>query len=339
MPTLLLRHARFGPPLEALELIEEADAVPRIGQVAIRVEAAPIHGGDLQNIAGVKLMLRHVRDGRDLGVVLPQVPGIEGIGRVEAVGPGVTRWRVGDRVYLPRQCGSWRTRLVADESALLACPAGDPAQLSQMVNAFTAHFALTDLAPLQRGDWFVQNAANSNVGRFIIQLARRRGLRTLNVVRRTASVAELEALGADVVLVDGPDLAARARAAVGTAPLMIALDGVAGEASGRLAECLSDGGTLANLGTTSGESCAVPTWVLLYRRIRVIGYYAGYQLDARPPAERARIMGELAQQLGDGTLRTRIAATYPLEEYRAAIAHAARSGAERDGKVSFVMQP
>jgi NADPH:quinone reductase-like Zn-dependent oxidoreductase len=338
MTTRILRHDRFGPPAEVLRLVEEPDAVPRVGEVAIRVEAAPIHTGDLQNIAGVKLMLRHVQDGNDLHVPLPQVPGIEGVGRIDAVGPGVTRWRVGDRVYLPRQCGSWRTRLLADEAAVLPCPDGDATQLSQMVNAFSAEFALTDLAPLQRGDWFLQNGANSSVGRLVIQLARRRGIRTLNVVRRAELVPELEALGADRVLVDGPDLAARVRATVGGAPLMIALDGVAGAATGRLAECLSDGGTIANMGTTSGEPCAIPTWVLLYRRIRLIGYYAGYHMNSRAPAERARIMGELAALLGSGALRSRIAATYPLEQYATALQHAARAGAERDGKVTFLMQ-
>ena len=338
MTTRILRHDRFGPPGEVVRLVEEPDAVPRVGEVAIRVEAAPIHTGDLQNIAGVKLMLRHVQDGNDLHVPLPQVPGIEGVGRIDAVGPEVTRWRVGDRVYLPRQCGSWRTRLIADETALLPCPDGDATQLSQMVNAFSAQFALTDLAPLKPGDWFVQNGANSSVGRMVIQLARRRGIRTLNVVRRPELVPELEALGADRVFVDGPDLAARVRTAVGAASLMVALDGVAGAATGRLAECLSDGGTIANMGTTSGEPCALPTWMLLYRRIRLVGFYAGFQMNARSLPERARIMGELAALLGDGSLRSRIAATYRLDEYPAALAHAARAGRERDGKVTFVMQ-
>lgn len=301
----------------------------------MNVEATPIHTGDLRNIAGEKLMLRHVKDGTNLQVVLPQVPGIEGVGRVVAVGTAVTRHAVGARVYLPRQCGSWRQRIVADEARLLPAPEGDPLQLCLMVNAFTAELALRDLGPLNSGDWFLQNAANSNVGRALIRLARARGIRTVNVVRRPELIHELVELGADVVLLDGQDLAARVQAAVSGAPLRIALDGVAGAAAGRLAECLTDGGTLANCGTMSGEPVAIPSWVLLYRRIRVVGYYAGYNMQSRSPAQQAAIIGELADRIASGTIVTPIAATYPLERWREAVAHAERSGAERAGKVLF----
>jgi NADPH:quinone reductase-like Zn-dependent oxidoreductase len=333
----LLRHGRFGPPADVLELVSEPEPQPGPAQVLVRVEAAPIHSGDLVNIAGAPLMYRRVRDSRDLRVALPLVPGIEGVGRIIARGAGVSRPDLGEYVLLPRQCGSWRTHLLADADAVVPLPEGDPAQLCLMVNAFTAEFALTDLVPLSPGDWFVQNGANSNVGRNLIRLARARGIRTINVVRRAELVPELERIGADVVVPDGPDLAARVRARVGDAPLRIALDGVAGAAAGRLAECLSDGGTLANFGTMSGEDCCVPTWMLLYKRLRVIGYYAGFSMDARTVDERARIVRGLAGLMVDGTLETPIAARYPLARYREAVEHAARSGAERDGKIVFVM--
>lgn len=331
----LLQHSRFGAPLAVLELLDVPEPVLGPHDVAVDVEATPIHTGDLKNIAGEKLMLRHVKDGTNLQVALPQVPGIEGVGRVVAVGSAVTRHAVGARVYLPRQCGSWRQQIVADESRMLPAPEGDPLQLCLMVNAFTAELALQDLAPLRRGDWFLQNAANSNVGRALIRLARARGIRTVNVVRRAELIDELLDLGADVVLLDGPDLAARVQAAVAGAPLPVALDGLAGAAAGRLAECLSDGGTLANCGTMTGEPVEIPSWILLYRRIRVAGYYAGYRMQARSAEQQAAIILELADQIADGTIITPIAATYPLERWREAVAHAERSGAERSGKVIF----
>ncbi|MFO1426502.1 MAG: zinc-dependent alcohol dehydrogenase family protein [Steroidobacteraceae bacterium] len=332
----LLQHRHFGPPDEVLELVTEPDPSPAAHEVLVGVEATPIHAGDLKNIAGEKLMIRHVHDGDDLQVRLPQVPGIEGVGRILATGGAVTRWRVGQRVLLPWQCGSWRDRLLAEAQRLLPAPEGDALQLSLMVNAFTAEFALRDLAPLARGDWFVQNGANSNVGRVLIRLARARGIRTLTVVRRAELVDELRELGADVVLLDGPDLAQRARAAVGRAPLSIALECIGGDAAGRLAECLSDGGTIANYGSMTGEAPAIPTWMLLYKRIRLIGYYAGFNIAARSAAEQSAIIGELAARIADGTLVTPIAATYPLARYRDAVRHAERSGSDRDGKIVFV---
>lgn len=336
----VLQHGRFGPPSEVLELLELAQERPGRGQVCVAIEAAPIHAGDLKNLAGEKLMFRNVEEGGDnLAVRLPQVPGIEGVGRVVAIGPDTQGIREGDRVLLPWQCGSWRTHICVDAQATMPAPEGDAAQLSLMVNAFTAEFALRDLAPLKPGDWFLQNGANSNVGRVLIALARARGIRTINIVRRPELVDELLALGADVVLLDGPDLARRVRAEVGDDHLGIALDGVAGEATGRLAECLSDGGTIANLGTMTGEDCHIPTWILLYKRVKLIGYYAGFNIRARSRNEQREIIAELADGIATGQLASRIAATYSLDQYREAVAHAARSGAEREGKVVFLMTP
>ncbi|MEZ5458923.1 MAG: zinc-dependent alcohol dehydrogenase family protein [Steroidobacteraceae bacterium] len=335
MTVRLLSHGCFGAPLDVLSLLSEPSRAPGAGAVRIAVEAAPIHAGDLTNIAGGRLMYRHVRDGRDLQVALPQVPGIEGVGRIAEIGAGVSGLAVGQRVLLPRQCGSWRSELVADAGSVIPLPEGDPAQLCLMVNAFTAELALQDLAVLRQGDWFVQNGANSNVGRNLIRLARRRGVRTINVVRQAALVPELLALGADVVVVDGAELAQRVRAAVGDAALNIALDGIGGSASGRLAECLSDGGTLAHMGAVSGEPCCVPTWMLLYKRLRVVGYYAGFSLDARPLPERERLLRQLAGLISMGELQTPIAGEYPLERWREAIEHAASTGDARAGKVVF----
>lgn len=337
MSVRLLSHDRFGAPHDVLALLAVPARPPGAGEVRISIEAAPIHAGDLTNIAGGRLMYRRVRDSRDLQVELPQVPGIEGVGRVVEIGASVNGLVVGQRVLLPRQCGSWRSELTAAARSVIPLPEGDPSQLCLMVNAFSAELALRDLAALQPGDWFVQNGANSNVGRNLIRLARRRGIRTVNVVRRAALVPALTALGGDVVIIDGPDLADRLRAQLGAVPLLIALDGVGGAAAGRLAACLSDGGTLAHMGAVSGEPCCVPTWMLLYKRLRVIGYYAGYNLDARAPAEREQLIRELGNLIASGELCMPIAGEYPLEHWREAVAHAARTGEGREGKVVFRM--
>ncbi len=335
----ILQHARFGAPEEVLELLEEPDPVPQGGEVLIAVEAAPIHAGDLKNILGEKIMFRHAKGGSHfLEVQLPQVPGIEGIGRVVRTGDRVKTLRCGDRVFLPRQCGSWRSHLCVGEDELLGAPEGDAVQLSLMVNAFTAEFALRDLAPLKAGDWFLQNGANSNVGRILISRAAALGIRTVNIVRREAVVGELKTLGADVVVLDGPELAQRVHAATGGADLTIALDAVGGAATGRLAECLADGGTVAHVGSMSDEPCHVPTWLLLYRRVRLIGYYAGYNIRKRTRSESSQILSELAHSIAVGELHTKIAATYPLERYTEAVVHAARSGNARDGKVVFKIE-
>lgn len=333
----VLQHASFGDPAEVLEILEGPVPEPGPGELVVALEAASIHAGDLKNIAGEKTMLRNVEQGGDnLGVDLPQVPGIEGVGRVIAADAAVGRYSVGDRVLLPWQSGSWRTHICLPEDGFMPAPdAGSAVQLALMVNAFTAYFALSDLADLKAGDWFVQNAANSNVGRVLIRLARERGVRTLNIVRRPEVVDELKAAGADLVLLDGPDLPERVRAAVAGARLMIGLDSISGDATARLAACLTDGGTVANMGTMSGAPCHMPMWILHYKRVALIGYYAGHNIAARSKEEQATIISWLSERIAQGDLGAKIAGEYRLDDYRDAVRHAARSGEARDGKVVF----
>ena len=331
----VLRHNRFGPPDQVLELVEEADPALAPGQVRIRIEATSIHAGDLKNIAGEMIMVRNPTGGANLAVPLPQTPGIEGVGRIIEGAGDIAGLTLGQRVFLPIQCGSWREALVAEARTLIPAPEGDPVQLSLMVNALTADLALRDLVALSPGDWVIQNGANSNVGRVLIALARLRGFRTVNVVRRLSVESELRALGADVVVLDGDGLAERVSAATGGAAIPLGLDGVAGPATGRLAECVADDGMVANYGLMSGEPCHIEPWMLMYKRLTLCGYYMGYHRRRRPHAEQAAIIAELADLIVKGVLPARIAATYPLERYREAVRHAAREGAERDGKVVF----
>jgi NADPH:quinone reductase-like Zn-dependent oxidoreductase len=97
---------------------------------------------------------------------------------------------------------------------------------------------------LKSGDWVVQNAANSGVGRWVIAVAKSRGLRTVNIVRRPELLDKLKTIGGDVVVVNSPDVAGRIKEAVGQDDLHLALDGVSGPATGVLASTFSPGGTM-----------------------------------------------------------------------------------------------
>jgi NADPH:quinone reductase-like Zn-dependent oxidoreductase len=191
-----------------------------------------------------------------------------------------------------------------------------------------------DLVPLARGEWIVQNAANSSCGRFVIRLARRAGLRTVSVVRRAAAVEELTGLGGDLVLEDGPDLHARVAAATDGAAIRLALDAVGGPATQRLAECLADGGTVATYGAMGGARCEIDFYLMFRQDIRLVGVSFVRELMRRRSREEIRaIYADLAAQLARGELVARIAATYPLDRVVEACEHAALTGEERDGKV------
>jgi NADPH:quinone reductase-like Zn-dependent oxidoreductase len=209
----------FGNPVDGLEYVDipEPDA-PGPNQVLIGVEFSPINPNDLLLAMGIYAYRP----------ALPTVIGNEGVGRVLAVGPGVENVKVGDRVAAPLSSFAWRERMVISANGLFALPPdADPQQLAMLaINPPTAALLLSEYVTLNPGEWVVQNAANSGVGRWVIAFAKTRGLKTVNIVRRPELVAELEAIGGDVVVVDSPDVSERIKAAVGQAELRLALDGV-----------------------------------------------------------------------------------------------------------------
>src|SRR5262249_34211918 len=186
---------------------------------------------------------------------LPAVAGNEGVARILAAGKTVKGLKPGDRVLVPPTHGAWSERILLPAVGLFALPAGaDPQQLAMLsINPPTAALMLSEYVDLKPGEWVIQNAGNSGVGRSVIAIAKSRGLRTVSLVRRAELVDELAATGADVVLLDGPDLAARVRAATKNASIKLALDGVAGESSASLAGCLVQGGTLVLYAVTSRQ--------------------------------------------------------------------------------------
>lgn len=320
-----VRFSRTGHPPDVVELVDMPTPPPAAGEVVIDVEAAAINPSHLLTLAG------------KYGVQpeLPAVPGAEGIGIVSATGDGVTGVALGDRVMIPPYAGTWRQQVVvpADRVQVVFPAEGDPVQMAMlMANPPTAWLLLSVVDDLAAGDWVIQNAANSAVGQYLMQLARIRGLRTVNVVRRDGLEPLVAEAGGDVCIVDGDDLAARVREATGGAPLRLAVDAVAGNATQRLADCLADGGTIANYGLLSGEPCRLSPSDIIFRDIRLRGVWLTRWLASEStPEQRRAVYGELAGYIAAGRMHARVDATYPLSQIREAVSHAMRDS--RDGKI------
>src|SRR5258708_19480235 len=107
------------------------------------------------------------------------------------------------------------------------------------INSPAAAVLLEAFVALEPGDWIVQNAANSGVGRAVIAFAKQKGVRTINIVRRSELIHELKETGADVVLLAGPNTAAEANQATGGAEVRLALDRASGDATAPLLTLLA----------------------------------------------------------------------------------------------------
>lgn len=320
-------YEQRGPnPVEFIHAVESETPQPGDGQVLIEVLAAPINPSDVLTLTGVYGSLPP----------LPAVGGNEGVGKVAAHGAGVHAPPIGQTVLLPVGGGTWSTHVLAEAKKLMPLPDdADPVQLSMMtVNPPTAKLMLSEFVDLQPGEWVIQNAANSGVGEYLVQMAKLRGLRTVNIVRRESAIDEVKAAGGDMVIVDGPGLIKRVAEATGEAKIRLGIDAIGGEATNRIAGCLATGGTLVNYGMMSGQDCVVSPRNFVFKDVTLKGFWLAWWFRNAPIDKQMAVMGEIAQLIASGKLHTRVHATYDVSQIKEAVAAAATG--ERRGKILIV---
>ena len=319
-------YERGSNPVTSIEAVDFTLDAPKSGEALVQVLAAPINPSDMLTLTGLYGILPP----------LPAVGGNEGVGKVITLGPDTQGPAIGQTVLLPVGCGTWATHIMATAKTLMPLPnEADPLQLAMMtVNPPTASLMLSEFVDLEQGEWVIQNVANSGVGTYLIQLAKARGFKTVNVVRRESAIAGVLETGGDVVLIDGPDLAKRVSDATGGAKIRLAIDAVAGKSTEHLANCLTHGGVLVNYGAMSGESCQISPTTFIFRDITLRGFWLSQWFQKASPEKRMTVFSEIATLIVTGKLKSRVQATYSIEQIKEAV-QAAATG-ERDGKILIV---
>ncbi len=289
------------------------------------MRAAPINPADLNAIEGKYPGRREV----------PAIPGFEGAGTVVSVGGNVSGVAQNDLVIPPHHIGTWREAVAVDAGELVVVPAGiDPAQASMLkINPLTAWRLLHGYVQLEKGDWVMQNAANSGAGRAVIQIARQLGYKTINLVRRAELIDDLKKLGADVVLLDDVRVRDEARKIVGGAEIRLGLNCVGGDSALRVANCLAYGATLVTFGSMSLQPLKVPIGLLIFKDLRVRGIWINRWYDEASQAERMEAFEPIFEMAKRGLLVTPVEKSYPLSQFKEAVGHAAKN--ERAGKIIF----
>src|SRR5437867_11223169 len=202
----------YGQPAQNLKALELPELkAPSAHEALVRMEYAPIAYSDLLLANGVYL----------LKPKLPSVIGGEGEGIVEAVGPGVTSVTVGDRVTIPFGTFTWSEKVLAPAQGLFVVPPSVDAKTASMlnINPTTAVLLLSEFVKLKPKDWIVLNAANSQIARCLIAIAKSRGLNIAGIVRRSELISEIKTLGVDFVGVDAPELSKQIQIATGGTPI------------------------------------------------------------------------------------------------------------------------
>jgi NADPH2:quinone reductase len=296
-----------GP--DVLTPVELPDPQAGPGELLVEVAAAGINYIDTYQREGIYPM------------PLPYVPGLEGAGRVRAVGDGVTGFAMGDRVAWSENLGSYAELVAVAADKVVAVPDAvpDDVAVGALLQGMTAHFLVTDCHPVQAGQDVLVHAAAGGVGLLLTQLVAARGGRVI----ATVSTAEKEELargaGAAEVIryTEVDDLAAAVRELTGGEGVHVAYDSVGVTTFDASLASLRRRGMLVLFGASSGPVPPVDPQRLnaagsvFLTRPKLFDYNATREeLTARAAAGYSAV--------ADGNLDVRIGHRYPLAEARAA---------------------
>ena len=215
-----------------------------------------------------------------------------------AIGRNVKHLKEGDRALIPVMHTAWAGRIRTDAPWLRPLPNGHVQQLSMLgINPATAYLLLTDIVPLKRGDWVIQNGANSAVGRAVIAIAKSLGIKTVNVVWREELVDEIKSIGGDVVLVEGPELPKLVAAATGKVKICLGIDMVADTATTNLMNSVAPTGTVVVYAVSSQKPLVGSGFQLVFNNQSIRGSWLINWFKTAKPDKLAAMYEHLASMI------------------------------------------
>ncbi|KAG0607988.1 hypothetical protein M758_8G069500 [Ceratodon purpureus] len=317
-------------PASTLKVVTKPIPKPAPGQVVVHIKLRPINPSDFNNL----LMGGLIEGGRN------GTPGSEGFGIVHEVGEGVTTLHEGQRVIPVTMFesytgnGSFQKYICINANHVLPVPddISDEIAAQFLVNPLTSYSILKDLQ-VPKGQYMIQSAAGSVLGKQVITLAKHWGIKSINVVRRSEQKAELKALGADEVICStDEDVVARVKEITGGKGAWGALDPVGGTITGMLASCVRDGGQMFIYGVLGGFTLTMGTKDL-FRGVSLQGWVLFRKGIINPEILNA-LYTEILPLVRHGIISVAEVEKHDLTDFKQALAKAAEPG--RSGKILLV---
>ncbi len=320
---------QFGIPEQVLQVREMAAPEPGPGEVRVRMLASPVNPSDLLRVRGEYGKLP----------TLPATPGFEGVGVVDQSGGGLLALlrglKPGRRVaVISAGGGAWAEFAVVPARQLVPLPADIPDEQAAafFVNPASAVAMTRHVLNVPAGEWLLQTAAGSALGRMVIRLGKHFGFRTIDVVRRREQAEELQRAGADAVICTADEsIPNRVRALTEGRGVKYAIDAVGGETGSAVIQALGAGGRLLVYGTLSRAPIAIDPRLLIMGRKSVEGFWLSEWVRQQRPLKMLRLFGTIRELMRAGVLTSEVGATFPLDDIQKAVAAAAQPG--RTGKV------
>lgn len=333
----VIRFEQFGEPADVLKLCESEAPVAKAGEVLVRMQASPVNPSDLLNIRG----------GYSTRPTLPSIPGFEGVGIVEASGGGLrgTLFKGKRVIVLNRQKGNWAEKVAV--SSQFVIPVSSKLTMEQaatfFVNPATAYVLVKQVLNIRPGEWLIQTAAASSVGKMMIRLGQLFGFPTINVVRRHDQAEQLTELGAQHVIIfnsahdDERILIEQIRKIVGKQAVRYAIDPVGGKTASALIKVLSERARMILYGSLEDAPLAFFSRELIRSGTSIEGFWLARHMENLSLPARIRLVSKLTGLIRQGVLNTEISAQYPLHQFAEAVTQAEQKG--RSGKVLLTMAP
>ncbi|KAK6501075.1 mitochondrial 2-enoyl thioester reductase [Arthrobotrys musiformis] len=304
-----LVFSNFGQPEKVLKLHSYSIPPPYDDIINVRFIASPINPADINQIEGVYPEKPEFTLGLGTGEK-SAVPGNEGLVEIVSCGSRVNpSIRPGQWAIMSGpNFGTWRTYAQAKESNLIIIPDREgisPLQAATVsVNPSTAYCMLKYFAGLGSGDYFIQNAANSGVGRSAIQIGRLWGFKSINIVRDRPDIdrlkEELRLLGGTEVITEteAKDRRYMAKITEGRS-IKLALNCVGGESATNLARILGHNGHLITYGAMSKSPFSVPASALIFKNIHCHGFWIS-AWSKRNEAAKSQMIRDILSWVRDG---------------------------------------
>ena len=285
------------------------DPQPSPHRVLVRVRAASINRGDLGRRAGTY---------GGGPTPLPFTPGWEVAGTVEALGPEVDDFSVGDRVIAQMGDGGYAELALAHVAGLYPMPGGITFEEACTIPIvfLTAWFALHNLCRLQPGETALIQAGGSGVGTAAIQLAKLAGATVITTCGSDDKCAKARDLAADhAVNYRDRDFLQEVMRITESRGADVVLESVGGDVFDKSLQAMARFGRLCTVGNSSGQPNSVDPRLLMFKNLSVAGFYLGAQIAAGGAGP---VMAEILRLFEQGKLRTVIDRTFPLAEAAAA---------------------
>lgn len=316
-------YNEFGKPTEVLSLGDRPIPEPQANEVRVKTVLASIHNHDLLTVRGQY----------GFKPEMPAIGGSEALGVIDAVGSEVKDLKVGQRVAAASVQATWAEYFVAAANMVFPIPDSlEDEMAAQLIAMPLSALMLLEFLEVESGQWVIHNAANGAVGKSLAMLAAARGVKTINVVRSSEAIKELEALDIkNNVNTEDDDWKAQVKSIIGDDKISAAVDSVGGKNSGELLSLLGHGGTFAAFGAMSGKPMMLNPTHLIFKQATVKGFWGSKTSQEMSVENKQRLIDELIERATNGKLHLPVEAVFDLADIKKAVDGNLQSG--KNGKV------